>query len=67
MAWNTIAAKMPSYFPGRVMYFPLADAVLLAGRYSAWLPPEGNPHASSQSWIRVRKVDKVHLLSLIHI
>ena len=61
VAWNAIAAKMPSYFPGRVMYFPLADAVLLAGRYSAWLPPEGSPHAPSRSWIRVRKVDKVHL------
>ena len=61
VAWNAIAAKMPSYFPGRVMYFPLADSVLLAGRYYAWLPPEGSPHAPSQDWIRVRKVDKVHL------
>ena len=43
------------------MYLPLADSVLLAGRYSAWLPPEGDPRAPSQNWIRVRKVDKVHL------
>ena len=61
VAWNAIAAKMPSYFPGRVMYFPLADSVLLAGRYYAWLPPEGSRHAPSRDWIRVRKVDKVHL------
>ena len=60
-AWNTIAAKMPSYFPGRVMYFPLAGSVLLAGRYSAWLPPEGAPHAPSGDWLRVRKLDNVHL------
>ncbi len=53
--------RCPRTFPGRVMYFPLADSILLAGRYSTWLPPEGNPHAPSPSWIRVRKVDKVHL------
>ena len=28
-AWNAIAEKMTSYFPGRVMYFPLAGSVLL--------------------------------------
>ena len=48
-------------FPGRVMYFPLADSVLLDGRYSTWLPPEGEPHAPSGQWIRVRKLDNVHL------
>ncbi len=52
---------MTKYFPGRVMYFPLADSVLLDGRYSAWLPPEGDPHAPSAQWTRVRKLDKVHL------
>jgi peptidoglycan/LPS O-acetylase OafA/YrhL len=60
-AWNTIAEGMTKDFPGRVMYFPLADSVLLDGRYSAWLPPEGDPHAPSAQWIRVRKLDKVHL------
>ena len=58
--WNDIAAKMTSSFPGRVMYFPLADSVLLHGKSSAWLPPEGDPHAPSSAWIRVRKLDNVH-------
>ena len=50
------------YFPGRVMYFPLASSVMLDGtKYSAWLPPEGDPHAPSDQWIRVRKLDNVHL------
>jgi hypothetical protein len=60
-AWNAIAAKMPSYFPGRVMYLPVAASVLLNGRYSAWLPPVGDPRAPSSQWIRVRKLDNVHL------
>ena len=61
VAWNDIARKMTSYFPGRVMYLPLADSVLLDGKFSAWLPPEGNPHAPNSAWIRVRKLDNVHL------
>jgi peptidoglycan/LPS O-acetylase OafA/YrhL len=60
-AWNAIAAKMPSYFPGKVMYFPLADSVLLDGRFSPWLPPENDPHAPAAQWIRARKLDNVHL------
>jgi hypothetical protein len=52
---------MTSVFPGRVMYFPLADSIMLRGKYSAWLPPEGDPHAPSDQWIRVRKLDNVHL------
>ncbi len=61
VAWNDIAAKMVALFPGRVMYFPLADSVLLHGTYSAWLPPEGDPHAPNDQWLRVRKLDNVHL------
>jgi peptidoglycan/LPS O-acetylase OafA/YrhL len=61
IAWNNIAKSMTKDFPGRVMYFPLADSVLLNGHYSAWLPPEGDPHAPSAQWTRVRKLDKVHL------
>jgi peptidoglycan/LPS O-acetylase OafA/YrhL len=61
VAWNDIAKKMASDFPGRVMYFPLADSILLHGTYSAWLPPEGDPHAPSDQWLRVRKLDNVHL------
>jgi len=59
-AWNTIAARMPSYFPGRVMYLPVGSSVLLNGHYSAWLPPAGDPHAPSTQWTRVRKLDNVH-------
>jgi peptidoglycan/LPS O-acetylase OafA/YrhL len=61
VAWNTIAEKMASDFPGKVMYFPLADSIMLHGTYSAWLPPEGDPHAPSSQWLRVRKLDNVHL------
>jgi hypothetical protein len=60
-AWNTIAEKMAAYFPGRVMYLPLAGSILLHGRFSAWLPPEGAPHAPPDQWIRVRRLDNVHL------
>jgi hypothetical protein len=53
---------MATYFPGQVMYFPLASSVMLDGdRYSAWLPPESDPHAPKDQWIRVRKLDNVHL------
>ena len=62
VAWNAIAEKMTAYFPGRVMYFPLADSIMLNGKVSAWLPPEGEPHAPSDELrIRVRKLDNVHL------
>jgi peptidoglycan/LPS O-acetylase OafA/YrhL len=61
IAWNDIAKAMTAAFPGQVMYFPLADSILLQGSYSAWLPPEGDPHAPRSAWIRVRKLDKVHL------
>ena len=61
VAWNRIAESMTKSFPGRVMYLPLADSILLDGRFSAWLPPEGDPSAPASQWIRVRKLDKVHL------
>jgi hypothetical protein len=61
VAWNNVARSMTAAFPGRVMYFPLADSVLLHGKYSAWLPPEGDPHAPKSAWLRVRRLDKVHL------
>jgi peptidoglycan/LPS O-acetylase OafA/YrhL len=61
VAWNGIAESMTKDFPGRVMYFPLASSVLLNGKFSPWLPPEGHPHAPSSQWIRVRRLDKVHL------
>ena len=43
------------------MYFPLGSSLLVDGKYSAWLPPEGDPHAPSSDWLRVRKLDNVHL------
>jgi hypothetical protein len=61
VAWNTIAQSMATDFPGQVMYFPLADSVLYRGQYSAWLPPVGDPSAPKSAWLRVRKLDKVHL------
>ena len=40
----------------------MASSLLLNGRtYSAWLPPVGDPHAPKDQWIRVRKLDNVHL------
>ncbi len=60
-AWNNIAEKMTTFFPGKVMYLPLADSILLHGRFAAWLPPENDPKAPLTSWIRVRKLDNVHL------
>src|SRR6202035_4864335 len=61
VAWNAIAATMTASFPGRVMYLPVAGSLLLDGKYSAWLPPEGNPHAPPGEWTRVRRLDNVHL------
>jgi hypothetical protein len=52
---------MTASFPGRVMYLPVAGSLLLDGKYSAWLPPEGNPHAPPDEWTRVRRLDNVHL------
>jgi hypothetical protein len=61
IAWNNIAKEMTRAFPGRVMYLPLADSVLLNGKFSEWLPPEGDPNAPKSAWLRVRRLDKVHL------
>ncbi len=61
IAWNTIAKSMATAFPGRVMYFPLADSVLLHGAFSPWLPPVGDARAPKADWLRVRRLDKVHL------
>jgi hypothetical protein len=60
-AWNNIAAKMPSDFPGRVMYLPVGSSLLLDGHFSSWLPPVGHPKAPADQWTRVRKLDNVHL------
>ncbi len=52
---------MTSYFPGHVMYFPIASSILLHGKFSPWLPPESDPQAPKDRRIRVRKLDNVHL------
>ncbi len=48
-------------FPGRVMYFPIASSLALEGKYSPWLPPESDLQAPKDQWLRVRKLDNVHL------
>ena len=51
-AWDAIAATMPSVFPGKVMYLPVADSILLHGHYATWLPPLGDPKAPRSQWVR---------------
>jgi len=58
--WNSIAASLASVFPGRVVYVPIGDSILLHGRFSDWLPPEGRPNAPPSQWERVRMTDNVH-------
>jgi peptidoglycan/LPS O-acetylase OafA/YrhL len=60
-AWSAIAAKMPSVFPRKVMYLPVAGSLTLHGRFPTWLPPVGDPKAPSDRWLRVRYLDTVHL------
>ncbi|MDA8071247.1 MAG: acyltransferase [Actinomycetota bacterium] len=60
-AWNRIVESLPAVFPGKVMYLPVASAVLLHGHFTSWLPPEGAPRAPKPEWVRVRMVDDVHL------
>lgn len=60
--WNSLVARLPDLFSGRVMYFPVGPAVELAGRFSAWLPQTGaNPGSPKNDWVRVRMLDDVHL------
>ena len=61
IAWNNIVKHMTTRFPGRVMYFPIASSLMLHGKFSSWLPPENDPRAPKDEWIRVRKLDTVHL------
>jgi peptidoglycan/LPS O-acetylase OafA/YrhL len=60
LAWASIARSMTTIFPGRVMYLPAATSILLHGRFSAWLPPIGDPSAPPDRWLRVRAVDNIH-------
>jgi peptidoglycan/LPS O-acetylase OafA/YrhL len=60
-AWDQIVRSMPAAFPGRVMYLPVASAVLLDGKFTPWLPPSTDPSAPKSGWDRIRMVDDVHL------
>jgi len=60
-AWNTMIEALPRAFPGRVMYLPLADSVLLKNRFSSWLPPETSTAVPKAQWVRARMIDDVHL------
>jgi peptidoglycan/LPS O-acetylase OafA/YrhL len=59
-AWDALVSSMSAVFPGRVMYLPLAPAVELNGKFSPWLPPETDPGASEETWVRVRMLDNTH-------
>jgi len=60
--WNQIAASMPAVFPHRVMYLPVGGSVLLDGTtYTRWLPTPLHPRAPKDTWLRVRKIDGIHL------
>jgi hypothetical protein len=54
-AWTKIVSQLPSQYPGRVTFLPVASSLSLNGQYSAWLP------TISGGWIRARNVDNTHL------
>jgi lysophospholipase L1-like esterase len=58
--FDRLAVSLTKVFPGRVMYVPIGNAVLLGGHFATWLPPEGRPDARKNLWLRVRQVDNVH-------
>jgi peptidoglycan/LPS O-acetylase OafA/YrhL len=60
-AWNGAAKEMTRLYPGKVMYLPLADSILLHGHFSTWLPPTDDSYAPKGQWVRVRRLDNVHL------
>jgi peptidoglycan/LPS O-acetylase OafA/YrhL len=60
-SWNRAVAELSSTFPGRVMYLPVASSLEIDGRFTSWLPPEGNFSTPKDHWVRVRTSDGVHL------
>jgi hypothetical protein len=54
-AWSAVARQTAAADPGRVAFLPLAPALELGGRYSAWLPVTAN------RWSRARMIDNTHL------
>jgi hypothetical protein len=59
--WNRIAQEMTRQFPGHVMYLPLGGSLTWHGKFAAWLPPHDDPHTPLDQWVRVRKLDVIHL------
>jgi hypothetical protein len=58
--FDSLTDSLTRQFPGQLLYVPIGSAVLLNGKFTTWLPPEGQPDAPASSWIRVRQVDNVH-------
>ena len=54
-AFDRIVSSLPSRYPGKVTYLPVASSLEVDGRYSAWLPTTGG------GWIRARRTDNTHL------
>jgi peptidoglycan/LPS O-acetylase OafA/YrhL len=54
-AFDRMVSALPSRYPGRITYLPVASSLEVDGRYSAWL------HTTDGSWIRARKTDNAHL------
>jgi len=60
-AWQAAAFKLARDVPGQAMFFPIAPSVERNNQFSAWLPPPDQPLAKKQQWLRVRRLDGVHL------
>jgi peptidoglycan/LPS O-acetylase OafA/YrhL len=54
-AFDRIVSALPSQYPGRITYLPVASSLEVNGQFSPWL------HTTDGGWIRARKTDNVHL------
>ncbi len=53
-AFDAIVSTLPTRYPGRISWLPVAPALEVDGRYSAWLPTVDG------GWVRARKTDNTH-------
>jgi peptidoglycan/LPS O-acetylase OafA/YrhL len=53
-AFDAIVSHWPTRDPGRITWLPVAPALEVGGRYSAWLPTVDG------GWLRARKTDNTH-------
>jgi hypothetical protein len=53
-AFDAIVSTLPARDPGRISWLPVAPALEVDGRYSAWLPTVDG------GWVRARKTDNTH-------